>query len=131
WTFAALQGALLGRSHRAAVGVKKIAAVIEKSKSILGMPAGWRLAVVPASDTGAMEMALWSLLGPRGVDALSWEVFGKLWVTDIVKQLKLEDVRVFDAPFGELPDLSQVDTDRDVVFTWNGTTSGVRVPNGD
>lgn len=131
WSVDSLKNALLGRSHRAGVGVKRIMEVIDKSKSILGMPEGWRLAIVPGSDTGAVEMALWSLLGPRGIDALSWEVFGKLWVVDILKQLKLEDVRTFEAPFGEIPDLSQVDTDRDVVFTWNGTTSGVKVPNGD
>jgi len=131
WSVDSLKNALLGRSHRAGVGVKRIVEVLDKSKSILGMPEGWRLAIVPGSDTGAVEMALWSLLGPRGIDALSWEVFGKLWVVDILKQLKLEDVRTFEAPFGEIPDLSKVDTDRDVVFTWNGTTSGVKVPNGD
>jgi phosphoserine aminotransferase len=131
WSFDALKGALLGRSHRTSIGIKRIHDVIEKSKSILGMPKDYRLAVVPASDTGAIEMAMWSLLGPRGVDMLSWEVFGKFWIHDAVKQLKLKDVRSFEAPFGSLPDLSQVDTDRDVVFTWNGTTSGVRVPNGD
>ena len=132
WTVSALSNVLSGRSHRASIGVKRIQAVIEKSKTILGMPEGWKLAVVPASDTGAMEMAMWSLLGPRGVDALGWEVFGKTWITDIVKQLKLSDVRTFEAPFGEIVDLSKVDTsERDVVFTWNGTTSGVKVPNAD
>ncbi|MDD9900996.1 MAG: phosphoserine transaminase [Alphaproteobacteria bacterium] len=131
WSFDSLKDALLGRSHRAPVGVKRIQEVIEKSKSILGMPEDYILAIVPGSDTGAMEMAMWSLLGERGVDALGWEVFGKIWVADIVKQLKLSDVRTFEADFGKLPDLSQVDTDRDVIFTWNGTTAGVRIPNGD
>jgi len=131
WSLDVLKGALLGRSHRASAGVKKIQEVIEKSKAILGMPQDYRLALVPASDTGAIEMAMWSLLGARGVDVLGWEVFGKFWIHDVVKQLKLKDVRTFEAPFGSIPDLSQVDTDRDVVFTWNGTTSGVKVPNGD
>jgi phosphoserine aminotransferase len=106
--------------------------VIEKSKAVLNMPKDWVLGVVPASDTGAIEMALWSLLGPLPVDVLTWEVFGKHWSVDVVKQLKLKDTREFTAPFGALPDLAQVDTlNRDVVFTWNGTTSGVKVPNGD
>ena len=131
WSLDALKGAALGRSHRAGIGVKKLADVITRSKAILGMPADYRLGIVPGSDTGAVEMALWSLLGARGVDVLGWEVFGKTWVTDIVKQLKIKDARTFEAPFGSIPDLSQVDTDRDVVFTWNGTTSGVKVPNGD
>lgn len=131
WTLDALKGAFLGRSHRHSSGVKKIQEVIDRSKSILGMPADWKLAVVPASDTGAIEMAMWSLLGANTVDALGWEVFGKMWIIDITKQLKLKDARVFEAPFGKIPDLSQVDTDNDVVFTWNGTTSGVKVPNGD
>ncbi|MBI3442014.1 MAG: phosphoserine transaminase [Proteobacteria bacterium] len=131
WSLDGLKGTPIGRSHRAAIGVKKIQEVIDRSKAILGMPKDYRLALVPASDTGAIEMAMWSLLGPRGVDVLSWEVFGKFWVHDVTKQLKLKDVRTFDVPFGALPDLSKVDTDRDVVFTWNGTTSGVKVPNGD
>ncbi|MBI1214847.1 MAG: phosphoserine transaminase [Alphaproteobacteria bacterium] len=131
WTLDALKGALLGRSHRTGIGVKRIMEVIDLSKSVLGIPDDYILAVVPASDTGAVEMAMWSLLGERGVDALGWEVFGKTWIADITKQLKLKDVRLFEAPFGSIPDLSEVDTDRDVVFTWNGTTSGVRVPNGD
>lgn len=131
WSFDALKGALLGRSHRAGISVKRLAEVIDKSKSILGIPAGYELAIVPGSDTGAFEMAMWSMLGPRGVDVLGFEVFGKMWITDVVKQLKISDVRKFDVPFGQLPDLSQIDTDRDVVFTWNGTTSGVKVPNGD
>lgn len=131
WSLEALKNAFLARSHRHALGVGRIAAVIEKSKTILGMPKDYRLALVPGSDTGAIEMAMWSLLGARGVDALGWEVFGKLWVVDIMKQLKIADVRVFETPFGQIPDLSKIDTDRDVVFTWNGTTSGVKVPNGD
>ena len=131
WSFDFLKGALLGRSHRAPCGIAKIQQMIEKSKSILGIPENYHLALVPASDTGAFEMAMWSLLGARGVDVLEWEIFGKLWVFDITQQLKLEDVRVFEAPFGSIPDLSQVDTDRDVVFVWNGTTSGVKVPDGN
>ncbi len=131
WSVEALKGTPVGRSHRASLGVKKLAEVIERSKAILDMPKDYRLAIVPGSDTGAFEMAMWSLLGARGVDVLGWEVFGKMWVIDVVKQLKLSDVRTFEAPFGSIPDLSQVDTDSDVVFTWNGTTSGVRVPNGD
>ncbi|HEY0161269.1 MAG TPA: phosphoserine transaminase [Edaphobacter sp.] len=131
WSPAALEGALVGRSHRSKPGKDKLKEVIDLSKSILGIPENYRLGIVPGSDTGAVEMALWSLLGERGVDVLAWESFGKEWVTDITKQLKLEDTRVFEAGYGELPDLSKVDTDRDVIFTWNGTTSGVRVPNGD
>jgi phosphoserine aminotransferase len=131
WSFDALKNALIGRSHRNSIGVKKVKDVIDRSKKILGMPDDYILAVVPASDTGAIEMAMWSLLGPRGVDVLGWEVFGKLWVVDITKQLKIQDTRVFESAFGAIPDLSKVDSDRDVVFTWNGTTSGVKVPNGD
>lgn len=131
WDLAALQDAALGRSHRAKIGKSKLKDAIDKTRSILGVPDGYRIGIVPASDTGAVEMALWSLLGARGVDLLAWESFGSGWVTDVVKQLKLEDVRVLEAGYGELVDLSAVDTDRDVVFTWNGTTSGVRVPNGD
>jgi phosphoserine aminotransferase len=131
WSLEALSGAVLGRSHRAKQGKAKLAAVIEQSREILGIPADYLVGIVPASDTGAVEMSLWSLLGARGVDVLAWEAFGKDWVTDITKQLKLSDVRVFDAPYGQLPDLNAVDTNRDVVFTFNGTTSGVRVPNLD
>ncbi|MDJ0684718.1 MAG: phosphoserine transaminase [Alphaproteobacteria bacterium] len=131
WTASALDGAALGRSHRSAPGKAKLASVIEKSRALLGIPEDYRLAIVPASDTGAVEMAMWSLLGARGVDMLTWESFGAGWVSDAVKQLKLSDLRTLDAPYGALPDLSAVDSDRDVVFTWNGTTSGVRVPNGD
>src|SRR5690606_23692482 len=116
---------------RAQVSIDKINEVIAKSKAILGMPKDYKLAVVAASDTGAIEMALWNLLGARGVDAVGWEVFSRMWVDDVVNHLGIADARAFDAPFGEIPDLSQVDFDRDVVFTWNGTTSGVKVPNGD
>ena len=127
----ALAGALLGRSHRAKEPKARLVEVIQRSRAILGIPADWRLGIVPASDTGAMEMALWSLLGPRGVDIVAFESFGAGWATDIVKQLKLADTRLFEAPYGKLPDLSAIDFTRDVVFTWNGTTSGVRVPNAD
>jgi phosphoserine aminotransferase len=127
----ALAGALLGRSHRAKQPKARLLEVIERSRGILGIPTDWRLAIVPASDTGAVEMALWSLLGARGVDIVAFESFGAGWATDIVKQLKLPDARLLDAPYGKLPDLSAVDFTRDVVFTWNGTTSGVRVANGD
>jgi phosphoserine aminotransferase len=131
FTLDALAGAFLGRSHRAAEPKARIAEVIERSRAILGIPAEWRIGVVPASDTGAVEMALWSLLGQRGVDILSFESFGEGWATDIVKHLKLQDVRALRAPYGQLPDLASVDPARDLVFTWNGTTSGVRVPNAD
>jgi phosphoserine aminotransferase len=129
WSLAALEGAFLGRSHRAKGGKAKLAEVIARSKALLGLPAEWRLGIVPASDTGAVEIALWSLLGARGVDMLAWESFGKGWVSDVVKQLALDDVRLLEADYGELPDLSRVDPGRDLVFTWNGTTSGVRVPD--
>ncbi len=131
WSLAALEGAELGRSHRAKPGKAKLAQVIAESRGLLGIPEEYRIAIVPASDTGAMEMAMWSLLGSRPVDVLAWESFGKDWVTDVTKQLRLADARVIDAGYGELPDLGQVAPDHDVVFTWNGTTSGVRVPNGD
>ena len=121
----------LGRSHRSALGKQTLAKVCDDTASMLGLPEGYRVGVVPASDTGAVEMALWSLLGQRGVDVLAWESFGKGWATDILKQLKLEDSRIFEADYGQLPDLSQLNFDNDVVFTWNGTTSGVKVPNGD
>jgi phosphoserine aminotransferase len=130
WTIGALAGALTGRSHRAAQPKARLAEVIERSKAVLGMPADWRLGIVPASDTGAVEMALWSLLGARGVEVLAWESFSKDWATDVLKQLKLKDARVIEAPYGRLPDLSAVDWRRDVVLVWNGTTSGVRVPDG-
>ena len=132
WTLDALQGAVLGRSHRAKAGKAKLAEVITRSRTLLGMPDDWRLGIVPASDTGAIEMTMWSLLGPRGVDMLSWESFGSQWITDVRKQLKLADVRAHTADYGRLPVLSAVDAKtRDVVFTWNGTTSGVVVPDAD
>ncbi|MFA1621656.1 phosphoserine transaminase [Rhizobium mongolense] len=131
WTLDALSDAALGRSHRAKVGKAKLKQAIDLTREVLEVPADYRIGIVPASDTGAVEMALWSLLGERGVDMLAWESFGAGWVTDVVKQLKLKDVRKLEAGYGELPDLASVDFDRDVVFTWNGTTSGVRVPNGD
>lgn len=131
WTVDALSGALTGRSHRSGPGKKKLAEVIDRTRAVLGVPDDYRIGIVPASDTGAVEMSLWSMLGPRGVDMLVWESFSKGWATDVVKQLKLDDVRVMEAGYGELPDLSQVDFRRDVVFAWNGTTSGVKVPDGD
>lgn len=131
WTVEALANAPVGRSHRAKIGKAKLAEAINLTREVLEVPANYRIGIVPASDTGAVEMALWSLLGARGVDMLAWESFGSGWVTDVVKQLKLTDVRKLEAPYGELPDLTKVDFDRDVVFTWNGTTSGVRVPNAD
>jgi phosphoserine aminotransferase len=131
WTVEALRDAALGRSHRAKLGKAKLERAIDLTREILQVPAGYRIGIVPASDTGAVEMALWSLLGARGVDMVAWESFGAGWVTDTVKQLKLADARVIEAGYGELPDLSKIDFDRDVVFTWNGTTSGVRVPNAD
>jgi phosphoserine aminotransferase len=131
WSPAVLSDALTGRSHRSAPGKAKLKAVIDRSKALLGIPEDYRLGIVPASDTGAVEMALWSMLGARGVDMFTWESFGAGWVSDTLKQLKLEDTRVFEAAYGELPDLSQWKPARDAVFTWNGTTSGVRVPNGD
>lgn len=130
WSPAALEKALVGRSHRSKQGKAAINEVVARSRAILGIPADWKVAIVPASDTGAMEMAMWTMLGARGVDMLAWESFGLGWVADATKQLKLADVRVLDAPYGKLPDLSKVDPARDVVFTWNGTTSGVRVPDG-
>ena len=131
WTLSALAGGWLSRSHRAEGGRQKLRAVIEKSRVLLGLPADYLLGIVPASDTGAVEMALWSLLGERGVDVLVWDNFGRIWADNIINQIKLDDVRLFEAPHGGYPDLSQVDCDRDIVLTWNGTTSGVRVPNGD
>jgi phosphoserine aminotransferase len=131
FTLDALSGAMLGRSHRASKPKARLAEVIERSRAILSIPADWRLGIVPASDTGAIEMALWSLLGARPVDVVAFESFGEGWATDVVKQLKLPGARVLSAPYGQLPDLAAVDFSRDVVFPWNGTTSGVRVPNGD
>ena len=131
WSPIVLANAYLGRSHRSAEGKERLLAAIEGTREVLQVPDDYRIAIVPASDTGALEMALWSLLGARGVDVLAWESFGTGWATDIVKQLKWEDTRVFEVDYGRLPDLSEVGFDRDVVFCWNGTTSGVRVPNGD
>ncbi len=131
WTLKALEGALTGRSHRAKPGRAKLNEVVERSRKVLGIPADYRVGIVPASDTGAVEMALWSLLGARGVDVLAWESFGEGWATDVAKQLKLADVRLLRAPYGELPDLAAVDASRDLVFPWNGTTAGVCVPDGD
>lgn len=130
WNLQALTDAVLGRSHRAKIGKAKLKRAIDLTREVLEVPADYRIGIVPASDTGAVEMALWSLLGARPVTVLAWESFGEGWVTDITKQLKLKDVSVVNAPYGELPDLSKVDFASDVVFTWNGTTSGVRVPNG-
>ena len=131
WTPKVLQNAVLGRSHRAKIGKQRLNEVIDQSREILGLPDDYVIGIVPASDTGAVEMALWSLLGQRGVDMLAWESFGSGWVSDVLKQLKLEGVTEHFADYGKLPDLTKVNFDNDVVFTWNGTTSGVRVPNGD
>lgn len=131
WSLAVLNAAMLSRSHRAKGGKAKLAEVIERSKALLEMPEDYLLGIVPASDTGAIEMAIWSLLGERGVDIFAWESFGSTWAADCQKQLKLKDLRLFQADYGKFPDLSQADWNHDVVFTWNGTTSGVRVPNGD
>lgn len=131
WSLQALTDAVLGRSHRSKSGKAKLKLAIDLTAEVLGVPAGYRVGIVPASDTGAVEMALWSLLGPRPVTMIAWESFGEGWVSDVQKELKLKDVTVLKAPYGELPDLSTVDPKTDVVFTWNGTTSGVRVPNAD
>src|ERR1700756_443361 len=131
WSLQALTDAVLGRSHRSKIGKAKLKRAIDLTREILQVPANYRIGIVPASDTGAVEMALWSLLGARPVTVLAWESFGEGWVTDITKQLKLKDVTLLAAPYGELPDLAKVDPATDVVFTWNGTTSGVRVPNAD
>ncbi|MBO6757851.1 MAG: phosphoserine transaminase [Roseibium sp.] len=131
WTLDGLADAALGRSHRAKIGKSKLAEAIDLTRQVLNVPESYRIGIVPASDTGAVEMAMWSLLGARPVDMLAWESFGSGWVTDAIKQLKLDKARVLEAPYGTLPDLHEVNFDHDVVFTWNGTTSGVRVPNGD
>ncbi len=131
WTLTEFNTDLLGRSHRSKPGKARLKQAIEETRAVLGIPDDYLIGIVPASDTGAMEMAMWSLLGERGVDMVYWESFGKGWVNDVKNQLNLDDVRVLDAAYGQLPDLSAVDFSRDVVFTWNGTTSGVRVPNGD
>jgi phosphoserine aminotransferase len=129
WSLDHLKGAALGRSHRAKPGKAKLQEAIDKTRAVLGVPDSHLIGIVPASDTGAVEMAMWSLLGQRGVDMVAWESFGEGWITDAVKQLKLADCRSITAPYGRLPDLSSIDFGRDVVFTWNGTTSGVRVPD--
>jgi phosphoserine aminotransferase len=131
WTPEILKDAALGRSHRAKLGKAKLKLAIDLTREVLEVPADYRIGITPGSDTGAVEMALWSLLGARGVDMLAWESFGEGWVTDVLKQLKLANTRTLTAAYGALPDLARVDFDNDVVFTWNGTTSGVRVPNGD
>ena len=131
WDHSALAGALVGRSHRSKAGRARIQEVLDRSRALLGVPDDYHIGIVPASDTGAMEMCLWSLLGARGVDAVAWESFGQGWVTDITKQLKLADVRALSAGYGRIADLDSVDWSHDVVFTWNGTTSGVRVPGAD
>ena len=131
WTPTVLRDAALGRSHRAKLPKAKLKLAIDLTREVLGVPSDYRIGVTPGSDTGAFEMALWSVLGARGVDVLAWESFGEGWVADIIKELKLKDARTLKAPYGELPDLSQVNFDNDVVFTWNGTTSGVRVPDAD
>jgi phosphoserine aminotransferase len=131
WTPEALGNALTGRSHRSKDGKARLKLAIDKTKAILELPAGYHVGIVPGSDTGAFEMAMWSLLGARGLDAFAWESFGKIWITDVVNELKLADARVTVAEFGKLPDLASIDFDRDVLFTANGTTSGVRVPNYD
>jgi phosphoserine aminotransferase len=131
WSLQALTDAVLGRSHRSKVGKAKLKRAVDLTREILEVPADYRIGIVPASDTGAVELAMWSLLGARPITMLAWESFGEGWVTDVEKQLKLKDVTVLKVPYGELPDLTKVDSDTDVVFTWNGTTSGVRVPNAD
>ena len=131
WTPRALDNALTGRSHRSKDGKARLKLAIDKTRAILGLPAGYHVGIVPGSDTGAFEMAMWSLLGARGLDAYAWESFGKIWITDIVNELKLADARVTVAEFGKLPDLAAADFDRDVLFTANGTTAGVRVPSYD
>ncbi len=131
WSLAALEGAALGRSHRSAAGKAKLRQAIDLTREVLQVPADYRIAIVPASDTGAVEMAMWSLLGPRPVEVMAWEAFGKEWVTDTLDQLKLPGARTLVAPYGTLPDLTLIDFDHDVVFTWNGTAAGVKVPNGD
>ncbi len=131
WNPQALNQALVGRSHRSKPGKAKLEQAIERTRKILGVPADYRIGIVPASDTGAVEMALWSMLGPKPVDVLVWESFGNDWATDITKQLKLPNVRVLKAGYGELPNLADVNPAHDVIFTWNGTTSGVRSPDGD
>ena len=131
WSLQALTDAVLARSHRSKIGKARLKEAIDRTREVLQVPADYLIGIVPASDTGAVEMAMWSMLGPKPVQLLAFESFGKDWVTDVTKQLKLPDVEVLDAPYGQLPDLSKVRKDADLIFTWNGTTSGVRVPNAD
>lgn len=131
WSVDVLKNALLGRSHRSGIAKKRFAEAVQKTRDILGLPEDYQIIITPASDTGAMEMALWTMLGARPVDVFGWETFGNVWVTDIIEALKPKNARSFGAPYGELPDLSNYNPDHDTVFTWNGTTSGVRVPGGD
>src|ERR671925_1499502 len=131
WSLQVLTDAVLGRSHRSKIGKAKLKQAIELTRDVLEVPADYKIGIVPASDTGAVEMALWSLLGARPVTTIAWESFGEGWVSDIVKELKLKDVTKLHAGYGDIPDLSKVDPATDIVFTWNGTTSGVRVPNAD
>lgn len=131
WTLDALSDAALGRSHRSSLGKSKLKEVIDLTREVLEVPSDYRIAIVPASDTGAVEMAMWSMLGPRGVDVAAWENFGNAWITDAETELPLKDLRVLKADYGHLPPLHQYTGDRDLVFTWNGTTAGVRVPNAD
>src|ERR1700726_2631593 len=131
WNLQALHGALLGRSHRSKPGKGKLKEAIDRTRGLLGVPADFKIGIVPASDTGAVEMAMWSMLGARPVTTVAWESFGEGWVGDIVKELKLKDVTKLHAGYGDIPDLAKADPASDIVFTWNGTTSGVRVPNAD
>src|SRR5207344_2642891 len=131
WSLQTLTDAVLGRSHRSKIGKAKLKRAIDLTREVLEVPQDYRIGIVPASDTGAVEMAMWSLLGARPVTMLAWESFGEGWVSDVAKELKLKPLTVLKAPYGEIPDLAKVDPDSDVVFTWNGTTSGVRVPNCD
>ena len=131
WSFDNLKGAVLGRSHRAAVGKSKLKKAIEKQRELLGIPDDYRVGIVPASDTGAFEMAMWSMLGARGIDVFAWESFGTGWLKDITDHMKIQDVRGFTADYGAIADLASADSSRDIIFTWNGTTSGVRVPDTD
>lgn len=131
WNLEALSDAALGRSHRAKIGKAKLKEVIDLTRSILSIPEDYKIGIVPASDTGAFEMAMWSLLGQRGVDIFAWESFGSGWISDVVKQLKLEDINKYEADYGKLPDLSKANFSRDIIFTYNGTTSGVKVPGTD
>ena len=131
WSLDALQGAALGRSHRSDLGKAKLKEVIDLTREVLEVPESYKIAIVPASDTGAVEMAMWSMLGPRGVDVAAWENFGNAWITDAKNQLPLKDLRILESDYGKLPPLDLYTGDRDLVFTWNGTTAGVRVPNAD